>query len=337
MKLRFVDWFAGIGGFRLGLELAGGFECVCACEIDKHRRMIYRFHWGEDDEKRGVPLFADSRTVDVAEVPRHDLFCAGFPCQSFSVAGKRKGFADTRGVLFFEICRIVGAKKPRYLLLENVKGLLSLDKGSAFQTVLRSLDELGYDLQWAVLDSRHFGVPQRRQRVFIVGHLRGTPRPEVFPLGERPEAHSEDGGQEGRDRLETALCLRAGTRQRYDGETLILRRVGTVGRGLRGQRIYSTGGLAVALSAEGGGWGAKTGLYLVKDGNLYSVRKLTPLECERLQGFPDGWTRFGKTEGGETVPMSDTQRYKALGDAVTVPVVASLGRKLKESFGRSDG
>jgi len=164
--LRFFDLFAGIGGMRLGMERAGH-KCVGACEIDESCRETYKRHFGE------YPEYKDVKEMQADSLPQFDVLCAGFPCQSFSYSGNRKGFNDTRGTMFFEIIRIAREKKPRYLLLENVKGLLSNDKGRTFETILRSLDELGYDAEWEVYNSTNF-VPQERERVIIIAYLRKT-------------------------------------------------------------------------------------------------------------------------------------------------------------------
>ena len=172
--MRFIDLFAGVGGFRLGMERAGH-ECVWSCEIDRWCQAVYRYRFGE------MPT-GDIRQVDPNTIPDHDCLCAGFPCQSFSVAGRRGGFGDARGTLFHEICRIARAKKPPLLLLENVAGLLSAEDRTAFAVVLKSLGELGYDVEWQVLNSKDFGVPQNRERVYLVGHLGGIRGREVFPV-----------------------------------------------------------------------------------------------------------------------------------------------------------
>src|SRR3990167_5374578 len=163
--MKFIEMFAGIGGFRHGLE-KHRFKCVWANEIDKYACKIYRKNFGDKELFEG-----DIRAVDAISIPDHDLLCAGFPCQSFSIAGKRGGFEDTRGTLFFEIARIASVKRPELLLLENVKGLLSHDSGRTFGTILTTLSDLGYFLEWQVLNSKDFRVPQNRERVFIVGHL----------------------------------------------------------------------------------------------------------------------------------------------------------------------
>ncbi|MCT3131359.1 DNA cytosine methyltransferase [Lactococcus lactis] len=180
--MKFLDLFAGIGGFRLGLEQAGH-ECVGFCEIDKFARQSYKAIHNTEGERE----YHDITTVGNEEWRTLrgtvELICGGFPCQAFSIAGKRKGFLDeTRGTLFFEIVRAAEQIKPRTLFLENVRGLLSHDKGRTFRTIISTLDELGYDAEWQILNSKNFGVPQNRERVFIIGHLRGERGREVFPI-----------------------------------------------------------------------------------------------------------------------------------------------------------
>lgn len=345
------------------------FSCVWANDNDKYACQIYRKRFGDKSsgelgtrtrstecsrsigsgassqgdawkgykdtnwDERSKLYEGDIRAVDASAIPDHSLLCAGFPCQSFSIAGKRKGFGDTRGTLFFEICRIIRAKRPRYLLLENVKGLLSHDDGHTFETIIRTLDELGYDCQWQVLNSKDFGVPQNRERVFIVGHLGGQPRPKIFPIGEADESVDKP-------ELKYVGAIMSEQNQKWleDGKEL--------SRNFpQGQRVYSVEGIASNICGDAGGLGGKTGLYLIdaynrrtidtptalrqnmQDGGTLvgkdtRIRRLTPLECERLQGFPDGWT-----EG-----ISDTQRYKCLGNAVTVNVIEAIGRQFLEGI-----
>ena len=187
--MRFLDLFSGIGGFRMGLERAGH-ECVGHVEIDKYANQSYRaIHKPKERE-----FFHEDITTITDESIRElrdrgiDIIAGGFPCQAFSIAGKRAGFEDTRGTLFFNIARIAKEIKPKYLFLENVKGLLNHDRGDTFEVILRSLDEIGYDAEWQVLNSKHFGVPQNRERVFIIGHLRGSSTRKVFPFGSEHEA-----------------------------------------------------------------------------------------------------------------------------------------------------
>lgn len=185
--MKFFDLFAGIGGFRMGLESLGH-HCVGFCEIDKFARTSYKAIY----DMEGDIEFHDIRNITtdaIRGIGRVDIICGGFPCQAFSIAGNRRGFEDTRGTLFFEVARFASILRPKYLFLENVKGLLSHDNGTTFETILRTLDELGYDVEWQVLNSKDFGVPQNRERVFLIGHLRGAGTRNVFPIrGESPTA-----------------------------------------------------------------------------------------------------------------------------------------------------
>lgn len=178
--MKFLDLFAGIGGFRLGMESAGH-ECIGFCEIDKYARKSYKaIHNTEGEiELHDITTVTDDEVRAIGQV---DVICRGFPCQAFSIAGARRGFEDTRGTLFFEIARFASILKPKYLFLENVKGLLNHDRGNTFKTILGALDGLGYDVEWQVLNSKNFSVPQNRERVFIIGHLREGRTRRVFPI-----------------------------------------------------------------------------------------------------------------------------------------------------------
>lgn len=179
--MKFLDLFAGIGGFRLGMESAGH-ECIGFCEIDKFARASYK---AIHDTEGEIELHDITRVTDesVRRFGSVDIICGGFPCQAFSIAGARRGFDDTRGTLFFEICRFASILRPKYLFLENVRGLLNHNGGATFETIIRTLDGLGYDVEWQVLNSKNFGVPQNRERIFIIGHLRGERTRNVFPIG----------------------------------------------------------------------------------------------------------------------------------------------------------
>ncbi len=223
MAIRFFDMFAGIGGFRSGLEAVGDFECVGHCEIDKYANQAYNTMYNTE----GECFFEDARTIDPAALPDIDLICGGFPCQSFSIAGKRRGFADdARGTLFFEVARIAASKRPAFLLLENVPGLLSHDRGRTFATILSTLDDLGYDVAWQMLNSKNFGVPQSRKRVYIVGYLRGKCSGEVLSFTDTNGAA-----------LEQVLP------------------------GPEGCRVYSPAGVSITLTSTAGGFGGRSGLY----------------------------------------------------------------------------
>ena len=310
-QLKFFDMFSGIGGFKIALERAG-FKCVGYCDNDKYATKLYREFFNTEEEM----YFDDATTIRTDTLPDFEILCAGFPCQAFSIAGKRLGFEDTRGTLFFEIARILQHKRPRYLLLENVKGLLSHEHGKTFQTILKVLSNLGYILQWEVLNSKNFGVPQNRERVFIIGHLRGTRRPEVFPIREGDQDFNEMHVGSGWTKPETAISGCIGEKQDRQHNTFVVSKMLEITKDQsQGYRVYDTDGISTTLAAEGGGMGAKTGLYQLKDTH---IRRLTPTECERLQGFPDGWT-----EG-----ISNTQRYKCLGNAVTTTVITEIGKRL---------
>ena len=186
--MKFLDLFAGIGGFRLGMESAGH-ECVGFCEIDKYARVSYKAIHNTEGE---IELHDITRVTDesIRGFGSVDVICGGFPCQAFSIAGHRRGFEDTRGTLFFEICRFASILRPKYLFLENVRGLLNHDGGATFETIIRTLDGLGYDVEWQVLNSKNFGVPQNRERVFIIGHLRGQRTRNIFPLSGESQSTS---------------------------------------------------------------------------------------------------------------------------------------------------
>lgn len=226
MAIRFFDMFAGIGGFRSGLEAVGGFECVGHCEIDKYANQAYNAIY----EPKGELYFEDARKIDPNELPDIDVICGGFPCQSFSIAGLRRGFKDdARGTLFFEIARIAAVKRPMFLLLENVPGLLSHDKGRTFATILGTLDELGYDVAWQVLNSKNFGVPQSRKRVYIIGYLRNRCAGKILSFTET------------------------------NGAPVI-----QIIPGTQGERVYSDSGVGITLTSGAGGFGGKCSLYNVE-------------------------------------------------------------------------
>ena len=313
--------FSGCGGFDLALERMG-IEIIGHSEIDKHADAVYSHHFTNRN-------YGDATRLIPESLPDFDLLTGGFPCQSFSIAGKRGGFADTRGTLFFEIARIAAEKRPGYLLLENVRGLLSHDGGNTYKTILSALIQLGYDVQAMVLNSKNHGVPQNRERIFIAGCLGGWGGREIFPLGENNEQVDDLQGQ-------NTNTLRA----RYEGGQAVgsyvvegklnaqgnLSRVGTIGdKNQQAMRVYDSEGISQTISSQGGGWGAKTGLYQTNT----RIRRLTPIEAERLQGFPDNWTKTGLFDGVEK-EISDSQRYKMMGNAVTVNVVEYV---LQRMFG----
>ena len=297
--MKFISLFAGVGGFDLALERLGH-ECVYANDIDKYCKIIYDKRFTTKLDCRSI------RDVREEEIPAHDLLCGGFPCQSFSIAGKRRGFEDTRGTLFYDIARIARYHKPRILFLENVKGLLSHDQGRTFKTIIATLDELGYDCQWQVLNSKNFGVPQNRERVFIVGHLRGTSRPKVFPIGKKSKKDTRRVGQEVSYTIDANYAK--GTNTLHKSRRQVVR-VPLKFLGRNQKKIGGDYSFTVDTSNTSG----------IKLGS--KIRRLTPIECERLQGFPDNWTKG----------VSDTQRYKMMGNAVTVNVVYEIAKHFTNS------
>ena len=313
--MKYFSMFAGIGGFEYGIQKATDWKCIGYSEIDRYAKAIYRRHFPTHKD------FGDATRIKTNEFPNFDILVGGFPCQSFSIAGKRKGFNDTRGTLFFEIARVLQNKRPRYFLLENVKGLLSHEKGKTLQTILEVLANLGYSIEWQVLNSKNFGVPQNRERVFFIGYLRETSRPKVFPITE----NDEENFKLYRQQVGT-ITARRGNNQ-SDGDYVVKSRREALQEITKNEnqsyRVYDSKGIAKTLASNAGGIGAKTGLY--KTG--YKIRRLTPMECERLQGFPDGWTEQGIDEKGKEVKISDTQRYKTLGNAVTTNVVEFIVKK----------
>ena len=370
--ITYIDLFSGIGGFREGLSRAGGFVCVGHCEIGKYADQSYRALF----DTKGEWFREDVRETDPDEMPDFDLLCGGFPCQSFSIAGHRGGFADPRGTLFFEIARLTAAKRPAYLLLENVPGLLNHDGGRTFAAILHTLDGLGYGVEWQVLNSKDFGVPQSRKRVYLVGYLDEKCRGKILPFTET-----------------------AGTPLKQ------------IRPGAQGERIYSTEGVSCTLAAQAGGFGGRTGLYCTgvpikentkkgykmaypgdsvdlayptlntrrgrvgrkiahtittgssqgtlccvdlneepaltdyarcltakQNGGIRNhkreasgvwdgcrIRRLTPRECLRLQGWTDERIDL-------VLPLqSDAQLYKQAGNGVTVNVVEAIGKRLAAS------
>ena len=384
--MKFIDLFAGIGGFRLGME-SPGHECVAFCEIDKFARASYKaIHNTEGEiELHDITQVTDDEIRNIGHV---DAICGGFPCQAFSIAGRRRGFEDTRGTLFFEIARFASILKPKYLFLENVKGLLNHDKGDTFETILSALDELGYDVEWQVLNSKDFGVPQNRERVFIIGHLRGERGRKVFPIGGKDEKSSAErlginilgntknpnGTAQGtRDIVnDPEGIVGTLTATDYKGPKQVaipneIKKYGVLQPNFNQSGVvYETDGISPTIrTMQGGGLepkirvreatkqgyaeasvgdsvnlshpNSKTRRGRVGEGiantlvtgdsqgvvtSNFRIRKLTPRECWRLQGFPD-WA-FDKAQEVN----SNSQLYKQAGNSVTVNVIKEIARYL---------
>ena len=381
--MKFLDLFAGIGGFRLGMESAGH-ECVGFCEIDKYARASYKAIHNTEGE---IELHDITRVTDesIRRFGSVDVICGGFPCQAFSIAGNRRGFEDTRGTLFFEICRFASVLRPKYLFLENVRGLLNHDGGATFETIIRTLDELGYDVEWQVLNSKNFGVPQNRERVFIVGHLRGERTRNVFPIsGESEQSNHQspkieiigntknpNGTSKGTKSVGYGPGGVVGTLTATDykePKQVAIKQFGILQPNFNQCGVvYETDGIAPTIRAyQGGGLepkirvkeatskgyaeaevgdsvnlshpnsktrrgrvGKQVANTLLTGENQgviepdFRIRKLTPRECWRLQGFPD-WA-FDKAQEVN----SNSQLYKQAGNSVTVNVIAAIAKELQ--------
>jgi DNA (cytosine-5)-methyltransferase 1 len=312
--MKCFSMFTGIGGFDLALRRLGH-DIVGACEIDPHARSVFKKQFP------GVQVHNDATNLHPQSLPHIDVLSAGFPCQAFSIAGRRRGFDDTRGSLFFEIARIAKEKRPSYLLLENVKGLLSHDKGETFRTIISTLDEVGYDAEWQLLNSKYF-LPQNRERIFIIGHLRGQRARQIFPLGDfnsesdkpKPKIVGVVNDKGNLREVEQATCLDANYWKGCDNhaQRTMIKAVSIENTGANGRRIKDPGDPQFCLSQN-------CGVGIQDDTR---IRRLTPIECERLQGFPDNWTKYG--DDGKLI--SDTQRYKMCGNAVTVPVIEFIAK-----------
>lgn len=296
---KFIDLFCGIGGFRVALERRG-MECVFSSDIDRRAQESYYRNFGER------PI-GDISQVSENTIPKHDVLCAGFPCQPFSISGKMNGIEDARGRLFYEIIRIARYHRPAILLLENVKNIQSIDAGNTIKTIESKLNEIGYEVQKHVLNASHFGIPQKRERMYFVCIRKGAKRNTGILKYSPPKESFKQ------VYLEDVLEKEVNKSLYINRDDIVMKgdvvldnqlkpiRVGIVNKGGQGERIYSDKGHAITLSAYGGGAGAKTGLYLIDN----RIRRLSITECKRVMGFKD------------THIVSDgTQGYQQLGNAV---------------------
>ena len=345
--MRMLDLFSGIGGFHKGFEQAGyEFDWVGFSEIDKYASAVYRHRFPEAVE------LGDITAIQPGDLPKIDLITFGSPCQDFSIAGKRAGAKEgTRSSLIWQAIRLIAECKPRFFVWENVKGTFSSNSGADFWAIIQAFTNIGrYRLEWQLINTRWF-LPQNRERIYLVGYIGDRSGSKVFPIG-------EDGGtynvNQTRTKSKTELCTAITTREggrkennfvivdkqmqkknnqyyaanlsggnHSDMDLIKLKQIGTIGKDSEATRVYDPDGIARTIK-NGGGMGAKTGLYQTNS----SIRRLTPVECCRLQGFPDDWNEYGEFDG-EVKPMSDTQRYKQAGNAVTVNVVQAVAERLK--------
>lgn len=316
-QLTFFDIFSGIGGFKIGLERAG-FKSVGFCDNNKYAVQLYNAYFSglRAEAKRAALLtcnavdgeqpsntekelyFDDVTTINPDELPDFDILCAGFPCQPFSISGKRQGFEDTRGSMFFEVARILKDKKPKYFILENVRGLLNHDKGRTFSTIIRTLTDFGYSVQWQLLNSKFFGVPQNRERVYIVGCLgKGCP-PKIFPINGSSN-----------EKVRNIKSYRKLAKNHYQANAL-----------------YSPDGIMGCLTTACHGFIGDLDSYKKGVTKNWGLRRPTPLECFRIQGSPDDMVAKAIEIG-----ISRTQLYHMAGNAVTVPVVEAVAKKIAEA------
>ena len=311
----FIDLFAGLGGFRLALESLGA-KCVYSNEWDKFAQEVYNDNFGDVPE-------GDIMQVDESTIPNHDILCAGFPCQAFSISGKQRGFDDSRGTLFFDVARIVKAKRPKVVFMENVKNFAAHDNGNTLRVVKQTMEELGYTFYQKVLNAVDYGIPQKRERIYMVCfrddlNIKGFTYPKGFSL----EKHVEDFLiNDGSIDVSNLVVNRKDTYMNdvvdnvYCDKSI---RLGIVNKGGQGERIYSTKGIAITLSANGGGVFSKTGGYLI-DGK---TRRLHPRECARIMGYPDDYKMC----------KNMNQAYKQFGNSVVVDVLQYIGIEIGKSL-----
>lgn len=306
----FIDLFAGIGGFRTALTKNGGI-CVFSSEWDKNSQQTYFDNYNEKPD-------GDITKIDAKDIPKHDVICAGFPCQAFSVSGKRLGFDDTRGTLFRDIARIAKYHQPKVLFLENVKNLLRHDDGNTITVILNTLQEIGYTPFVKMLKSSDYNVPQARERIYIICFRKDLGITEFdFP---EPTAST----RVVRDILEkepvdSSLYINRSDIDLYGINKKVIDprkplQIGKINKGGQGERIYSIDSAGITLSAYGGGAASKTGAYLI-DGK---VRKLTPRECARMQGYSDEFK----------LPDKKNIAFKQFGDSVSVPVLEAIMERI---------
>lgn len=312
-NLKFIDLFAGLGGFRLALESLGA-TCVYSSEWDKYAQEVYELNFGEKPD-------GDITQVQESDIPDHDILCAGFPCQAFSISGKRKGFADSRGTLFFDVARIVKEKQPKVVFLENVKNFASHDGGNTLEVVRNTMLELGYTFFAQVLNSLDYGIPQKRERIYMICFRKDLGIEEfTFPQGFPLTTFIEDLLLP--DEEVAHLVIQRNdlvlTQTEVTTNQIKTIRLGIVGKGGQGERIYSPKGIAITLSAYGGGVFSKTGGYLVNG----KTRKLHPRECARVMGYPDSYI----------IHPLPSQAYKQFGNSVVIDVLQYIAINIGKSL-----
>jgi DNA (cytosine-5)-methyltransferase 1 len=301
-ELNFIDLFAGIGGIRLGFEKTGA-NCVFSSEWNKFSQMTYEENYKETPK-------GDITQINEKSIPRFDILLAGFPCQPFSNAGLKKGFEDSRGTLFFDIVRIINHHKPRVVFLENVKGFMKHDNGKTFSTVKRILEEQGYHIHYNILNAKDFGVPQNRERIYIIGFLDDVDF--KFP---KPTKKTVKFG----DILDKEV----------DAKYTISDKLWAGHQRRKKEHKKKGNGFGYSIFDETSGYTSTISARYYKDGSEILIkqegknpRKLTPREAARLQGFPEDFK----------IPVSDTQAYRQFGNSVAVPVITALAKAINDAL-----
>ena len=351
--MKHFSTFSGVEG--IGEGLGENFELVGLSEIDKYASMVLNYHYPK------VKNYGDITQIDWAKVPDFDILTGGSPCQDFSIAGKRRGLAGAKSSLAWEFIRGLRSKRPRYFVWENVKGVLSSRSGWDFANILCAFSESGYNLWWQVLNAKDFGVPQNRERIFVIGFREESPK-EVFFERQSNEVNYGESGDKLREQITNTI--RTNYSNGFSNETYI--EVQNKGASQH-YRVYGEEGLAPTLQSQSGmssqkhpfvvasrgrnpknPKSRKSGLptkqmlepnlegisntlsTVEKDNYVFDgkIRKLMPIECERLMGWKDNWTKFGRTEKGEVVEISDSQRYKMCGNGVVSPVIREISKHL---------
>lgn len=308
--MTFIDLFAGLGGFRLALESLGA-RCVYSNEWDEQVQQVYKKNYGDLPE-------GDITKVDEKLIPDHDILCAGFPCQAFSISGKQRGFEDSRGTLFFDVARIIKEKKPKIVFMENVKNFETHDDGRTLVVVKTTMEELGYQFNEKVLNAVDYGIPQKRERIYMVCFRNDMDASDFkFPKPFELKKHVEDFLLKDENMVKDLYINRPDIYyndlkdNQYSNKTI---RLGTVNKGGQGERIYSIKGIAITLSAYGGGVFAKTGGYYINGG----ARRLHPRECARIMGYPDSYI----------ISENNNQAYKQFGNSVVVDVLQYIAMEI---------
>lgn len=321
-KITFIDLFAGIGGIRQGFE-KNGFECVFSSEINEECKKTYEANYGE------IP-FGDISKIDAKDIPDHDVLCAGFPCQPFSISGKQKGFSDTRGTLFFEICRIVKQKKPKVIFLENVKHLKNHDHGNTLATIISEIERLEYTVEWKILNASDFGVAQNRERIIIVASqkkpfkfdkVKTRKKVVLNDILDKDENFEYLNPSEytiiDSPKVQASGLIFAGYRNKAIRKAGV--RPGTENLSRvhkQPNRIYSVKGVHPTLPSQ-----EVSGRYYIYTLDN-KVRKLTLNECYKLMGYSNEFKKV----------CSVAEQYKQIGNSVCVPMIYELAKEIKNQF-----